>query len=269
MIDYLNILIWPICVCVALAGLYVYFGLHIVQRGVIFVDLSLAQVAALGVTIAMLLGFNEDEPIAALIGFGAALIGAWIFTASRTFEEHVPQEAIIGIVYAISAAAVVLAVSHSPEGSEHIKHLLVGSLLTTTLEDVAMIGIVFAALGLFHWLFRARFIDLSFDTSGDSVSKGWDFLFYATLALAVTVSVRIAGVLLIFIYLVAPAVGAALLAKGVRTRLLIGWIYALLASALGLATSIWLDTPSGATIVCVQGLLLIAIIPFRTRSTNR
>jgi zinc/manganese transport system permease protein len=249
-----------------LAGLYVYFGMHIVQRGVIFVDLSLAQVAALGVTFAMLFGFPEHDLTATLFGFGAALIAAFVFTATKRLERRVPQEAIIGIVYAVAAAAVVLAVSHSPDGSEHIRHLLVGSLLTATEEDVTQIGIVFLAVALFHWIARKRFLELSFDKSGKAFSKNWDFLFYATFALAVTVSVRVTGVLLIFIYLVAPAVFASLRSQSVRSRLVIGWIYALIGSMIGLTASVLLDTPSGATIVCAQGLMLLAAGLFRRQS---
>src|SRR5262245_20184943 len=130
MSTYFDFLLWPFLACVILVGIHVYFGLHVIRRGIIFVDLSLAQVAALGTTVAFLLGFELDGNTAYLFSLGFALVGGVLFALTRGIEGKVPQEAIIGIVYAVSSAASILAVSHAPEGAEHIHYLLVGSLLT-------------------------------------------------------------------------------------------------------------------------------------------
>jgi len=257
-IEYLPFLVWPFVACVVLVGIHVYFGLHVIRRGIIFVDLSLAQVAALGMTFSFLFGYDAAAPVSYLLSLGFALVAAALFTFTRTVETKVPQEAVIGIVYAVSSAAAILLVSHSPEGAEHIRHLLVGSILTVTPEIVFNTTIVYAVVGLFHWLMRDRFIGLTFRTaSAPAHERFWDFLFYASFAVVVTSSVKICGVLLVFVFLVVPSVFAALLTESIGRRLLYGWGFGLVGSALGIAASVWLDTPTGATIVCTFGLLLL------------
>ena len=167
-----------------------------------------------------------------------------------------PQEAIIGIVYAVSSAAAILSVSHSPEGAEHIRYLLVGSILTVTPAIVIKTALVYSAVGLFHWLARKRFLALTFNTGTVSRPRLWDFLFYATFAMIVTSSVKICGVLLVFIFLVVPSVFATLSSDNITRRLTLGWLFGLVGSVLGLVLSFWLDTPTGATIVCTFGAML-------------
>jgi zinc/manganese transport system permease protein len=263
MTDYLQFLIWPFLACVVLVGIHVYFGLHVIKRGIIFVDLSLAQVAALGMTLAFLMGYELEGDISYLFSLGFALFGAIIFTLTRTAQGKIPQEAIIGIVYAVTSAAAVLAVSHSPEGAEHIKYLLVGSILTVTPEMVLKTAAVYAAVGLFHFLARSKIIPLTF--GGPERPKGvlwWDFLFYAGFAVVVTSSVKICGVLLVFIFLVVPSVFAALITDRIARRLTYGWLFGLVGSGLGILASFWLDTPTGATVVCTFGamILLFALV---------
>lgn len=264
MSDYLPFLIWPFLASLVLVGIHVYFGLHIIKRGIIFVDLSLAQVAALGITVAILVGYDPGGLPAYLFAFGFALIGGTIFTFSRDIGHKVPQEAIIGIVYAVSSAAAILAVSHSPEGAEHIRYLLIGSLLTVTPAVVGKTAATYAAVGLFHWLYRRRFLALSFGTGEPSRSdRLWDFLFYASFAVVVTSSVKICGVLLVFIFLVVPSVFAALQTDQIGRRLVLGWLFGLAGSALGIVLSFWLDTPTGATVVATFGVLLLAYFGLR------
>lgn len=261
MIDYIQFLLWPFLACLVLVGIHVYFGLHIIKRGIIFVDLSLAQVAALGMTMAFLVGSEPDSNLAYILSLAFALVGAAVFTMTRQIEGRVPQEAIIGIVFAVSSAAAILAVSHSPEGAEHIRHLLVGNILTVTPMIVLKTAAVYAVVGAFHWLARSRFLGLTFG-QGVANARWWDFLFYATFAVVVTSSVKICGVLLVFVFLVVPSVFAALITDSIGRRLTWGWLFGLFGSALGIVLSFALDTPTGATVVCTFGamLLLFAII---------
>lgn len=264
MTEYVDFLLWPFLACVVLVGIHVYFGLHVIRRGIIFVDLSLAQVAALGTTFAFLLGFSLDGEVAYLFSLGFALLGGIIFTLTRNAETRIPQEAIIGIVYAVSSAASILAVSHAPEGAEHIKYILIGSLLTVTPAVVFKTAGVYAAVGIFHYLARKSFVALSFhDSNPPSRSLIWEFLFYASFGVVVTSSVKITGVLVVFIFLVVPSVFAALLTESIGKRLWLGWLFGLVGSVLGLILSFVFDTPPGATIVFVFGIMLLLFAGIR------
>lgn len=257
--------LWPLLALVLLPGLLVYLGLHIVERGVIFVDLALAQIAALGIAVAILLGMDPShEKIPYLMALLFTFIGAALFALTRFRHVRVPQEAFIGIVYIVSAAASVMVLSRSASGDEDIKSLLVGNILLVTKTQVLLTFALFSALGVFHYLFRRRFLLISFDPDGahrQGLSiRFWDFLFYATFGFAVTSFVLISGVYLVFSYLIVPAVCAALIARRLRNRLLIGWVVALLAGLAGLVLSTqWtaLDLPTGPTIVCAFGALLL------------
>jgi len=257
--QYVSFLLLPFISCLTLVGILSYFGMHVIKRGIIFVDLSLAQVAALGMTLSILLGNELDDTITYFLSLGFALVGAALFTYTRGIKSEIPQEAIIGIVYAVSTAAAIIMVSHSPEGAEHIQHLLVGSILTVTAGALLKASGIFAVIGLFHFVKRARFLELSFNQNADKkYSKFWEFLFYASFAVAVTSAVKICGVLMVFVFLVVPSVYAALVTnKSVMHRLLHGWLFGIVGSAAGLVLSFQLDTPTGATIVCTLGLMLL------------
>lgn len=251
-------LAWPMLTCLVLVGIYVYFGMHVISRGIIFVDLSLAQVAALGATVALLIGLELGSTMAYLLSLAAALIGAAVFTFTRDLEHQVPQEAIIGIVYAVSAAGGILLVSHQAEGTEHIRHLLVGSILTVTPGEFVKIALVSALVGAFHIVWRHKFLAATFEPRREVLhARWWDFLFYASFALVVTGSVHICGVLLIFVLLVAPSIFAVVIRSNVSGRLVSGWFFGLVGCALGLWLSFVLDTPSGATIVTTLGVMLV------------
>ena len=255
-------LFWPMIACTVLVGIYAYFGMHVISRGIIFVDLALAQVAAVGATVGLLLGFELGSPIAYLLSLAAALIGAAVFTFTRDLERKIPQEAIIGIVYAVSAAVGILLVSHEAEGTEHIRHLLVGSIITVTPMEFFRIALVSLLVGAFHLVCRSRFLAATFGGRGELTNSAWwDFLFYASFALVVTSSVHICGVLLVFVFLVVPSVFAAVLSDRVGLRLMHGWLFGLAGSVLGIALSFWFDTPTGATIAATYGgmLLLFAL----------
>jgi zinc/manganese transport system permease protein len=253
----------PFLACLVLTGMHVYLGLHVLARGVIFVDLALAQVAALGITVAFLAGHSIQSDAAYWYALAFTVGGALLFSVSRLRRAPIPQEAIIGIVYAVSAAVAVLVVDRAPQGSEHIKQLLVGSILTVTPTEIGALAVLYAAIGAFHWAIRGPLLEISFDPEtavreGRSV-RWWDFLFYASFGLVVTSSVRIAGVLLVFSYLIVPAAAGALLTSSVAGRLLIGWGLGFLVSVAGLTASYLWDLPTGAAVVTTFGALLGAV----------
>ncbi|HEX2480631.1 MAG TPA: metal ABC transporter permease, partial [Methylomirabilota bacterium] len=253
----------PFVACLVLTGIHVYLGLHVLARGVIFVDLALAQVAALGITVAFLAGHAIQSDAAYWYALAFTVAGAALFAASRTRRGSVPQEAVIGIVYAVSAAVAVLVVDRAPQGSEHIKQLLVGSILTVSPRDVATLAAVYTVIGAIHWLIRRPLLAISFEPEGERAratgARWWDFLFYVSFGLVVTSSVRIAGVLLVFSFLIVPATAAALVARGVRWRLVIGWGLGGVTSALGLASSYAWDLPTGAAVVTTFGAVLAGV----------
>jgi len=254
----IDLLAWPFVACLVLTGIHAYLGLHVLARGVIFVDLALAQVAALGLTVALLAGHPPASAAAYWYALAFAVAGGLVFAVTRVRRAPIPQEAIIGIVYAVSAALTVLVVDRAPQGAEHIKQLLVGSILTVSGAEVAGLAGLYAGVGLVHWLARRPLLAISF-ASGDAGGArvvGWDALFYASFALVVTSSVRVAGVLLVFAFLVVPAAIATLLARGVATRLALGWAAGGVVSAAGLLASYRWDLPTGATVVAAFGAAL-------------
>ncbi len=255
----LDILGLPLLACLVLTGIHVYLGLHVLARGVIFVDLALAQVAALGITVAYLAGHPIQSPAAYWYALAFAMGGAALFAVSRNRSGTIPQEAIIGIVYVVSAAAAVLVVDRAPQGSEHIKQLLVGGILTVTPGEVGAVGVLYAAVGAGHWLLRRPLLEISLDPEA-ARARGrriavWDLGFYISFALVVTSSVRMAGVLLVFSYLIIPAAVGALLARSILGRLAVGWAAGALVSATGLAAAYRWDLPTGASVVTTFGAL--------------
>jgi len=257
--------LWPLLALILLPGILVYFGLHVVERGIIFVDLALAQVAALGVCVAILMGAHPGELLPYLLSLLFTLLGAALFSLTRFRHPRVPHEAIIGIIYVVAAAAATVVLSHSAEGDEALKNLLVGNILLVSRAEVLRTTVLYAVIGAIHYFLRGKFLRITFDPEAVSVAGGrvrlWDFLFYGTFGFVVTSFVQIAGVYLVFSYLIVPAVCGALLAEGIRSRLAIGWAVALAGGLAGLGISVQLttlDLPTGPTIVCVFGALLIA-----------
>lgn len=263
--DLLTLWLWPLIALVVLPAMLVYFGLHVVGRGIIFVDLALAQIAALGIAVAILLGADPDHSsLPYILAVAFTLAGAALFSLTRFRHPRVPHEAIIGIIYIVAAAAATLVLSRTAAGDEEIKNLLVGNILLVSAREVLRTIALFLGVGIFHFALRRRFHLVSFDLDeaerqGVSV-RLWDFLFYATFGLVVTSFVRIAGVYLVFSYLIVPAVCGALLSSRTAVRLAIGWGVALSAGVAGLLLSTqWesMDLPTGPTIVCIFGLWLV------------
>ena len=257
-------LLWvPFLACLVLTAIHVYLGLHVLARGVIFVDLALAQVAGLGVTVAFLAGHPIQSEAAYWYALAFAVGGAALFALMRVEPGRLPEEAVIGIVYAVSAALAVLVVDRAPQGAEHIKQLLVGDVLTVSPAEVGRLAVLYAVIGLLHMFMRRPLLEISLDPEG-AVSRGravrwWDFAFYVTFGVVVTSSVRIAGVLLVFSYLIAPAAVGALATRSVSGRLVLGWLLGALVSAVGLWASFAWDLPTGAAIVATFGALMAAV----------
>ena len=265
--DTLTFLLPPLAASLILAGIHAYLGLHVVERGVIFVDLSLAQIAAFGSAVAILVPAIGGDPHSTGVywmSLGFTLVGAVVFSTVRGQRARIPQEAIIGICYAVASAATVVAMSKATSETEHLKDMLVGNILAVSWDEVGKTAVLYGAIGLFHYVFRKRFLALSFnhDAAPNGGTRWWDFLFYASFGFVVTSSVSIAGVLLVFSYLIVPSVGAMLYADTIGRRLAVGWTMGTVVSALGVYLSLYLDLPTGATIVCTFGgvLAIMALV---------
>lgn len=273
MVEILTVMKWPLIACLLLPGILVYYGLHIVRREIIFVDLALAQVAALGVCVAILLKHDAHDWQTYAWSFAFTLAGAAVFTLTRHYDRHVPQEALIGIVYVVAAALGILLLNQSPHGNEELKEMLVGDLLLVQKPaEVFKPFALYLAIGAVHYLFRRRFLMITFEPER-AVAEGisiqwWDFLFYALLGLVVTSFVHIGGVLMIFSYLIVPAVCANFLVESLGARLLIGLLTSTIASVAGLYASFRFNWPTGAAIICALGaalLLTATAVRFRKR----
>src|SRR5438477_3594173 len=269
-LDTLRFLAAPFAASLILTGIHSYLGVHVVERGVIFVDLSLAQIAALGATIALLMpvsGGDPHGPVVYWVSLAFTFLGALVFSTIRSKRARIPQEAIIGICYAVASAASILAMSKATSESEHLKDMLVGNILAVSWPEVGKTALLYGAIGAFHYIFRHKFLAISMDprkAEAEGISiKAWDFLFYASFGFVVTSSVAIAGVLLVFCYLIATSVAAMLYADTIGRRLAIGWSMGTIVSALGVYLSLQLDLPTGATIVCTFGIVLIAMAALR------
>jgi zinc/manganese transport system permease protein len=271
----LSFLAAPFAASLILTGIHAYLGVHVVERGVIFVDLALAQIAALGATLALAAeagGHGEHSSLVYFVSLGFTLVGAAIFSIVRAQRSRIPQEAIIGISYAVAAAGSILVMSQAPSETEHLTGMLVGNILAVSWHEVYKTAALYAAVGAFHWIFRRQFLAISVNHARAEQTglrvRWWDFLFYASFGFVVTSSVSIAGVLLVFCYLIVPSVAAMLYSERIGPRLAIGWTMGTVVSAVGVYLSLKLDFPTGATIVCTFGtaLLLMALArPFLAR----
>jgi zinc/manganese transport system permease protein len=309
----LTLLIWPFAACVSMGLLHGYAGLHVLRRGVIFVDLALAQMAALGAVVALFFAshpahggsqvhkadvarvatdavpasdeleqaIQQGAPAAAETDEDAgeqhgqgfldfwptafALGGAVLLAFSRLGSGRVPHEAIIGIIYVVAAATTVLLLSKSPHGHEQMEAMLTGKLLFIDRAEVLTTGALYAGLGLLHVIFFRPFVTIS--TAPEEAEKAgmhvrlWDTLFYAMFAIMVTRSVAIAGVLVVFSFLIIPGACAALFVNCFKWRIVVAWLVASLVSVLGMALSAIWDLPSGSTVVATFGAALVVSIP--------
>jgi zinc/manganese transport system permease protein len=259
--DLFAILWAPFLMCLVLTGIHAYLGVHVLAREVVFVDIAMAQIAALGATAAFLFGYETETWQSYAYALAATIAGAVVLALSRSRRRHVSQEAVIGVVYAVSSAAAVLVADRAAHGAEQVRGMLVGNLLAVGPLEVARVAGLYALVGLLHWVCRRPFFLISTDPD-KAYDEGWrvrlwDFLFYASFGVVVASSVRVAGVLLVFSYLIVPALAGVTLGGSVLARLLIGWSFGTLVSVLGMVASAALDLPTGATIVCAFGVILL------------
>ncbi len=257
----LAFLVFPFLACLILTGIHAYLGIHVLARGVIFVDIALAQIAALGATVALMRGHDIHDATAYFYSLGFTFLGAATFALTRNLRERVPQEAFIGITYAFASALSILLLSKAPHGDEHIKHLLVGDLLFVTKEKVLLTALLYSIVGIFHFVFRKKFLELSFhhDSPEAKSTKAmlWDLAFYMSFGFVITSSVQIAGVLLVFSFLIVPAVFAAMFADKLSSRLALSWALGAVVSTIGMWASWSWDFPTGAAVVVTFGVALL------------
>jgi len=258
----LELMLPPFVACMILVSIHSYLGLHVIAREVIFVDLSLAQMAALGTTTGLLVGIAPGSGTAQLMALAFVVLGAALFAATRTHgKSRVPQEAIIGIVYVVASAAALLVADKAPRGADAIKDVLVGTILWVTWPTIARLAIAYAILGAALFVLRRRFETISFTPEAAAAEgwrlRWWDFWFYCIFGIVITFSVPLGGVLLVFSFLVVPAVTAFLFTRRPMRLTVIAWLTGAAASGLGLFLSYKSDLPTGPTIVCSYGAVLL------------
>lgn len=273
MIGAIEFLAAPFLACLVVVAALGYFGLHVLRREIIFVDLALAQIAALGTVVGFIFGHDPGSPGSMAYALATTVLGAAILSFTRTRDPRVPQEAIIGLTYVVASAATILVADRAPEGAEHIKELLAGAVIWVTWPTVVKTLVVCALVGLFHWIFRRRFTGISEDPEAVQASgvslRLWDFLFYLSFGFVIVVAVDIAGVLMVFAYLVGPALVALATTRSWMGAAAVAWTIGGVASALGLGASYAWDFPAGPAIVCILGLTLLAFAAWRLLTGRR
>ena len=264
------------CECLVLVGIHAYLGIHVIKRQIIFVDLALAQIAALGTLVAFLFGIQPHTGAAYWFSLGLTAIGAAVFAVCRFRESKVPQEAVIGLVYAMAAALAILLIDKAPHGAEQLKDIMTGSLLWVQWPAIATAALVYAGVGLIHYLFRDKFMLISENPekarqTGLNV-RFWDFIFFLLFGVVITLSVDVAGVLIVFVFLVAPAIMAVSITDRLSNQLLIGWGLGAIVTVLGLTASYAADLPTGPAIIGCYALVMLllsgVICGFRRRGSR-
>lgn len=253
----------PFAACAVFVGIHTWFGLHVLRRNVVFADLALAQLSALGATLAVALGHPPGTLAGFLYALLFTLVGAALLTFSRTASRVVSQEAFIGILYVVATAATVLVVDGAPQGAEHVKRMLVGSILSVGPEELLKIALLYGAIALVHLVARAPLAAATQGGLAGGAAAAWDFVFYATFGAVVTSSVAAAGVLLVFSFLIIPAVIGTLFSRQLAVALAIGWSAGLAATLLGFAASLAGDLPTGATLVLAFAAVLLVAVSLR------
>jgi zinc/manganese transport system permease protein len=246
-------------VCFVLIGIHTYLGLHVIAREVIFLDIALAQIAALGLTIALLCGFEPSSQMAYIFALGMTFLAAILFTLIKS--KSVPLEAIIGVSFVVSSAIGILLADKIPHGAEHLKHILSGNILWVTWPQIAKTALIYGTLGSLHYLWRKKLLLVSKHPTEAKKQNlrtwVWDLFFYISFGIVITSSVQIAGILMVFSFLIIPALCSMLLFSDMKRQLLFGWAIGSLASIIGLGTSLFLDLPSGPAIVTILGSMLM------------
>lgn len=272
MLDILQFMAPAIAMCFILVGICGYVGIHVIMREVIFIDIALAQIAALGASLSIFWGLELSSGWTFLISLGVTFLAAFLLAGTRKLSRFVPQEAFIGILYATGAAAILLLGDRLAHGSEHVKELMVGHLLWTNWDEVGRYLFAYAILGgIYALIHKKLFVFSQMGRHKNGEAKNivfWEFIFYALMGILVTIAVHVAGVLLVFGFLVVPAVIGSLLGTSFFNRLIIGWITGLVVSIIGAYFSYSLDFPTGATIVVTLGIGLLLVSIFKSFQLN-
>jgi zinc/manganese transport system permease protein len=264
--DAIQFLAAPFVLAILLVGIHAYLGLHVLEREVIFVDISLSQVAALGGALSLFFVHEGHEAgLALVLSLSLCLLVAFALALLKRYEKSVSQEALIGMTYALASGALILVADKLPHGAEHLKEALVGNILFVTWPQVAETFVIYALIGVLHWIFRRQFWRASRAEEG---TFWWDFLFYFLFGIVITLSTRHAGVLVVFSILVAPAALATRYYDKLSSRLFMAWLVGTLGLLASFVLSYNFDLPSGATIVCtLTGLFFLALL-VRKRSSR-
>jgi zinc/manganese transport system permease protein len=259
--EVLSFFLPPFFMCLILVGIHCYMGLHVLKRGVIFIDLSLAQVAGLGTTVALLFGIEHHSTGSYFISLAHTFAAAALFAWARRVDSKISQEVLIGIVYALASALVILVVNNLSHGAEHIKEILVGRILWVSWDDVIKTSVIYSIVGGIHYVFRKQLIGVSFHKNPKN-REFWDFIFFALFGVVITSSVGVAGILLVFSFLIVPALISTFFKKGLKGRLVFGWVFGFFVCILGMALSYKWDLPAGAILVVCFTLIPILMLPF-------
>jgi zinc/manganese transport system permease protein len=253
----IDLMIPPIVAALVILSIHAYLGLHVIGREVIFVDLAFAQIAALGTTVAFLVGFEQGTALSLMFALGFTLLGALVFSLTRMQRSAVPQEAVIGITFVVASAAVILLSGFTAEGTEHLRDTMTGTLIWVDWRAIRSMAVIYAVLGVFHFVLRRKFLTITFKPERAHNIHFWDFLFYASFGIVISYSVEIAGVLMVFSSLVIPAVIAFLFTSRFHTALLVAWLSGTVAILGGIGASFYWDVATGPLLVCAFGIVLI------------
>ena len=269
----LDLMVPPIVAALVILSIHAYLGLHVLGREVIFVDLAFAQIAALGTTVALLVGIEVGTTRSLLFALAFTLVGALIFSFTRMERSAVPQEAIIGISYVVASAAVILLAGFTAEGAEHLQETLTGTLIWVDWGAIGKMAGVYAVVGALHYGLRHRFLAVTFQPHTVSSVRLWDFLFYLSFGVVIAFSVEVAGVLMVFSALVIPGVIAFLFTNRFALALVIAWAAGTIAIVAGIGASFYWDFATGPLLVCAFGATLIVAalvrVALRVRPDDR
>jgi zinc/manganese transport system permease protein len=256
-----NFLLFPFLACLLLIAIHAYFGIHILERGIIFVDLALAQVIGIGIALGFALGKENSFPL--LIFF--AFLGAFILSLSKRVACHVNIEAFIGILYISAYAACILILDHSPHGIEEFKAIMNGNIIWVTPKEVLLTFLLYAAVGILHLVLRKSFFALSFEGKGGMFLE---FIFFASFAVVLVKSVAMAGILQVFSFLIIPALIGRLFFQDPVKMLMAGWLVGVLVSIVGIFASLKLDLPTSPAIVSGLALMFFFLLALKVLSKS-
>jgi len=263
MLDNIIFLAAPITVSILLAGILGYFGNHIMSRGIIFIDIAIAQIAALGTMVGLLLGFAEESMSVQIISYVFTLVIISLFALTKFKKQVIPQEAIIGIIYCLGLGLAMLLAERIPGGSNFITKTITGNILWVTWRDVLSCFILFAIIAVIHLIFQKQFVNISNSNNGLPFSprktRFYELLFYITFGVVIVKAVPVGGIFLVFILLIAPSAAATLFTHNWRTRFIWSWIIGVLGSIIGIYISYSLNISNGPAIVCLLGIVVFLL----------